>query len=165
MHLRTVNTSILTKCFLGLSNCTIDAKQCAIAAFFNALSAASACAIVIASILIKCFLGLWLLNVDNRLLEDKHKLPSVGVRVHLWPNPVCGGSSPSLAGALLVGLLFRIHGARPWFVRLLCQMGLFWMCNAGSDILCVSVVSSACFHVIPDLCPCKPRITKTRGNG
>ena len=52
---------------------------------------------------------------------------------------------PSLAGALLVGPLFRIHGARPWLVRLLCQMGLFWMCYTGSDVLCISVVSSAFF--------------------
>ena len=66
------------------------------------------------------------------------------------PNPFWGGLGPSLAGALLVGLLFRIHGARPWLVRLLCQMGLFWMYYAGSDVLCIFVVSSACFHVISD---------------
>ena len=158
---------------LWLLNCTIDTKQCAMTTFFNALYA-SECAIVIASILIKCFLGLWLLNVDNRLLEVSTSFPPKlslnrlsGGSAHpwVWPNPVWGGLGPSLAGALLVGPLFRIRGARPWLVRLLCQVGLFWMCNAGSDVLCISVVSSTCFHIIPDLCPCKPRITKTCGNG
>ena len=88
-----------------------------------------------------------------------------GGSAHPWirPNPVCGGSSPSLAGALLVGPLYRIHGAQPWLVSLLYQMGLFWMCNAGSDVLCISVMSSMCFHLISRMGACKSRITKTCG--
>ena len=52
---------------------------------------------------------------------------------------------------------------RALYVSFLCQMGLFWMCNAGCNFLYISVVSSVCFHIIPNLCACKPRITKTRG--
>ena len=54
-------------------------------------------------------------------------------------------------------------GAGALYVSFLCQMGLFWMCNAGCNFLYISVVSSVCFHIIPNLCACKPRITKTRG--
>ena len=83
---------------------------------------------------------------------------------HPWvrPNPEKGSLGPSFAGALLVGPLFRIHGARPWLVHLLCQMGLLCMCNAGSDVLCISVVSSAFFHIIPNLCPSNQQFNKSR---
>jgi hypothetical protein len=63
----------------------------------------------------------------------------------------------------LVGPHLVYVGAGALYVSFLCQMGLFWMCNADSDVLCISIASSACFHVIPDLCPCNQQFTNTCG--
>ena len=57
-------------------------------------------------------------------------------------------------GHCLVGPHLVYVGAGSLYVSFLYQMGLFWMCNVDSDVLCISVASSVCFHVIPDLCPC-----------
>ena len=66
-------------------------------------------------------------------------------------------------GHCLVGPHLVYVGAGSLYVSFLYQMGLFLMCNTSCNVLYIAVVSSACFHVIPDLCACKPRITKTRG--
>ena len=66
-------------------------------------------------------------------------------------------------GHCLVGPYIVYFGAGALYVSFLCLMVLFWMCNADSDVLCISVVSSACFNVIPDLCPCNQQFTNIRG--
>jgi len=83
-----------------------------------------------------------------------------------WGRPTLWFGRPMSAAsraAFRPGHCLVYVGARALYVSFLCQMGLFWMCNAGYNVLYITVVSSACFHVIPDFCACKSRITKTRG--
>ena len=86
-------------------------------------------------------------------------------RPTLWfGRPMSAASRAAFRpGHCLVGPQLVYVSAGALYASFLCQMGLFWMCNAGWNVLYISVVSSVCFHVIPDLCACKPRITKTRG--
>jgi len=48
-------------------------------------------------------------------------------------NPILRRFEPIFA--LLVGPFVNYVGARAWLIGLLCQVGLFWMCNAGRDLL------------------------------
>ena len=76
------------------------------------------------------------------------------------------GAAPRAAirpGLCQVGPQLVYVGAGALYVCFLCQMGLFWMCNVDSDVLCISVASSVCFHIIPDLCPCNQQFTNTYG--
>ena len=94
----------------------------------------------------------------HRLGVDRIKFPGkyeAGWRQKGFGRPPGAASHTAFrSGHCQVGPQLVYVGAGALYVSFLCQMGLFWMCNTTTMYLCISIVSSACFHVIPDLCPC-----------